>query len=294
MFKILDLEQDTPEWHEFRKGKLGASYAATLVDYNPYQTQLQLYEDIVFDRKKSSNAHMRRGKEEEPKAREWFNKWIGKEFKPVVVQSTSNSKLFASLDGFNQEEGIGCEIKTPGISPLLEMMIGNVPDLYEWQIQYQMMITDAPKWWCLGWNYHGQSGYCIETKRDEDKITMLKEAALVFLERLEKHDPPKETEKDWRCILDEKIVSKGDELRRNNELIKKMKEINDGLKKEIEEYVESLDASPCSRFEIGGVGKFYKSSTGRMVDYSKVPELKGVDLEPYRKDATEYWTFKGT
>lgn len=28
------------------------------------------------------------------------------------------------------------------------------------------------------------------------------------------------------------------------------------------------------------------------VDYNKVPELKGVDLEAYRKESTSYWSVK--
>ncbi len=43
--KIIDLEQGTPEWLEWRKNGIGSSDIATIMGANPYQTPYQLWEE---------------------------------------------------------------------------------------------------------------------------------------------------------------------------------------------------------------------------------------------------------
>ena len=67
----IELEQRSPEWHEFRKGKIGSSAAATIMDCNPFQTKEELWNEMkgaALPRYESEA--MRRGTTLEPDALE--------------------------------------------------------------------------------------------------------------------------------------------------------------------------------------------------------------------------------
>ncbi len=54
LIRFVDLIQGTPEWHEFRRFKIGSSMAASIRGVG-FKTPLQLFEDIIEDRQTPDN-----------------------------------------------------------------------------------------------------------------------------------------------------------------------------------------------------------------------------------------------
>jgi len=71
LIRFVDLVQGTPEWKEFRKGKIGSSMAASIRGIG-FKTPLQLFEDVMEDRETPDNEAMRRGRDMEPVIRDWL------------------------------------------------------------------------------------------------------------------------------------------------------------------------------------------------------------------------------
>ena len=118
-FKILDLEQGSRKWLDFRKGKISATMAPIIMGESPFCTPYQLWEDIMMDVEKEITPAMQRGIELEEKAREWISHELNMKFVPVVVQSIERPMFIASLDGYFLDENGDIyiiEIKCPGFA----------------------------------------------------------------------------------------------------------------------------------------------------------------------------------
>src|ERR1043165_6024764 len=137
--KIIPVKQGTPEWHEFRKDKIGASLASVIMGVCPWKTPLQLYNEMkgIIDQAPTS-AFMERGIEMEAQARSQFEYLKGKTFPSIVVQDDHLPWMIASLDGWNEEEKCLVEIKCPGMKAHQIALRGQVPDHYYPQLQHQM------------------------------------------------------------------------------------------------------------------------------------------------------------
>ena len=64
MPNVIDLVQGSPEWHSYRKNKLGASYAGIILGISPYMTPFQLWEQILgLSAQQEEHSGMIRGRE---------------------------------------------------------------------------------------------------------------------------------------------------------------------------------------------------------------------------------------
>src|SRR5688572_26054998 len=101
----IDLEQNTPEWLEFRRTRLGASDACIIMGVSPWNTPYQLWEQKVgLKENDATNDAMRRGTQMEDEARQAFIKETGIFIKPKVKVSKNHEWIIASLDGIDAEE----------------------------------------------------------------------------------------------------------------------------------------------------------------------------------------------
>src|SRR5579862_2683624 len=110
--------QGSESWLKFKKGKISASMAPPIMGESPWQTPLELWESIIFDRQKEKTPAMERGTKLEPIAREALIERTGLQYGPVVVQSIEHPWLIASLDGYyhdpKNDTVYVAEIKCPG------------------------------------------------------------------------------------------------------------------------------------------------------------------------------------
>ena len=282
-YRILDdLQQNTPEWEEFRKGKIGASMAPSIMGIG-FKTQLQLWEEMTFDLKTQENDAMRRGKKLEPFARELVNVKMGANFKPAVVQSLEHPWLIASLDGygrrFKDNQIHALEIKCPQ----KRYERGIVPEMYRPQVQHQMRILGIPMMFYVTF-YDPNDFDIVEVGYDEKYADEVFSRERTFKDNLDDFVPPESTDRDWVQINDSSLLETAQKLISTKAMIKQLemseKELEDALKR-------SLNNPRC---KIGNL-KAQKILRKGAIDYGKIEALQGMNLEAYRKKPSEYWKF---
>ena len=76
-YTLINLEQGTPAWLEWRSQGLGASDAPTIMGENPWKRAAELLDEKCGKLKSNSNAKMARGSALEPEARRRFEAKVG-------------------------------------------------------------------------------------------------------------------------------------------------------------------------------------------------------------------------
>lgn len=195
---VIDLEQGSQSWLDYRKDKIMATDTPILLGSNPWKTPYTLWEEkLGLKQPEKTNDAMRRGHELEPKARELACGITEINFEPAVVESTKYPWLAASLDGI----GIGynqyiLEIKCPKPSTHDDALEGRIPEYYIDQIQHQLLVSEAEI--CYYFSYRPErtdKPYAIvEIYKDLNKHEQIIEKGQEFYNRMCTMNPPKE----WR------------------------------------------------------------------------------------------------
>lgn len=282
--KILSLQQNTPEWEEMRRIKIGASDAAACLRKDPFKTIFDLWEQKVLGKKTFVSAAMQRGKDLEEAAREWFCKKTGTQYEPVVAEHDELSYMIASFDGLC-EEGI-LEIKCPGNSVLEDCKRGAPPEYWHIQIQHQLEVSGKSKASLFVYDEQNpEESPSFLFARDEALIKQILEAEREFHECMINFSPPdiglqeliERTDPDWLEAEDAWTKAK-------NAL-----EQAEELEKICREGLIYLSGDKPSKGKKMALMKIFKTGT---IDYKKIPQLQGVDLEAYRKPGSSYWKIR--
>lgn len=182
--KIIDLEQGTEDWLNWRKTRICATDSSIIMDKNPWCSRKLLWErKMSLAPTEEENSAMRRGKELEPIAREELYKETGIVFTPLCVEHEEHSWLGCSLDGYSQLNECICEIKCMGEDGHQFAIAGGIKDIYQWQITHQFLVTGCDK--CYFASYrpeHIQSLAIIEVFPDYEKMAELFQAERIFYE----------------------------------------------------------------------------------------------------------------
>jgi putative phage-type endonuclease len=165
-YRIVEVEQGTPAWHEWRAACYTASQAPAVMGCNPWfpKTPRELYQLRTGQREVFVTAAMQRGNDSEFRARAILNDIIHKAhglcdlLTPICAEAEVNGiKLGASLDavttvtapkkvrGKTPPRKIGFEIKTPNKgseSDLWNAGADKVELHYLWQMIHQMIVVD--------------------------------------------------------------------------------------------------------------------------------------------------------
>lgn len=282
--KILKLEQNTPEWHLFRREHIGASDCPIVMGKSPYKNPLQLWEEKITGKSGYQSNAMKRGSELEATVRDWYSSSYEK-IEPAVIQSSENDFMIASIDGMSKDKKTIVEIKCPGEKVYDEIKHGKIPEYYKWQIQHQLAVSGGDG--CVLLVYNGTDDplhFVIESDLEMQEKLIDEEKA--FYQSMLEFTPPKGSDipiqrddKDWRqaakAWIDAKAVL---DASIEHEAI-----CRDALK-----YL--CENKPCEGAGITVKRYFAKGA----VDYAKIPELKGVDVELYRKAISERWKITPT
>jgi putative phage-type endonuclease len=285
-FEVIDLKQGSSEWLNFRKNHIGASEAPIIMGESPWTTPYGLWQQklgLVKDKEKSK--FMQHGLDMEPFARKRYEELCGIAVEPVVLKSKKYSFMIASLDGISKSERI-VEIKCPGDKDHEMAKHGTVPKKYLFQLLQQMVVT-------------GQDRVDYFSYRsDEDCIIVP-----VLLDSLrDQIDGLVEKEQRfWECLqnLEEPALIEDDYVSRSS--LEWELTCVDGLHaKKQAEFWEKKWADCREKLIVLSEGKNSKGAgviitqhvRKGSVDYSKIPELKGLDLEPYRKSPSSYWKIR--
>lgn len=276
--------QGSNEWRAFRRGKMTASMAGSVMGIDPWRTPLQLFNEWVLEESKTETEAMRRGTRLEPVARDLINSRTKRFYKPVVLQSLINPQFMVSLDGYwEDEEGSPfiIEIKCPNEKTHNNAGKGKVELHYYMQMQMQMDIVGVDQMTYI--SFDGVKDiHTVEVERDDEVCKDLYQRQLNFIESVNEFRPPAPTEDDWVENKNEDLFLLAHQSRNLADQEKEIKKKREEIKEMMQPFLTS------EKMKVGDI-KIQKIVTEGRIDYSRVPELEGLDLEKYRGPSIISW-----
>jgi len=280
--KEIKLEQGSAEWLSWRKTVITATDASILMGNNPWDTPYQCWQrKLGLIEEKKSNEAMERGKRLEHEARAQFIERHGIQMEPMVVESTEFDFLGASLDGISQLGNTILEIKCGGAKLHDMAKRGEIPAYYKDQMQHQLLVTGASL--CYYYSYDGTDGICIEVLPDPEYKAIFMPKAREFWKCVALGEPPALQDRDYKDMSSHiPWTMVATEYKKVCDEIKRLEEIKEVHRKEL---LRMSGDQNC----LGDGVRVMKSMMRGRVAYDEIPELKGVDLDKYRKNPITMW-----
>ena len=272
---IVKLVQGSPAWHEHRAKYRNASETAVVMGESPWQTPYQLWELRTGRRQQVVNAAMARGTALEPLALVTYEASSGNVMQPLVL---IDGEYSASLDGLNFEGDLLVEIKCPykgqGSSLWQQVAAGEIPAHYRWQLEHQFMVSKAAKGHL--YVFDGSEGLLLEVTPCPERWDAMRSAWDAFMLCIRTDTPPALMERD-------KVMRTDGEWQTAAAFYVQLKVEADALAERLDGAKEALLGLAEHPSEAGfgvAVTRFWKQGN---VDYKRVPELNGIDLNMYRQ-----------
>jgi putative phage-type endonuclease len=137
--KIVDLQQNTPEWLKWRVQHVTATDASKILGLDRWcGIHDHWMKKMGFVEPEPTNEFMTRGQALEPVARDQLIEQLGIYFEPVVIESDQFPWMGASLDGINNGRDYACEIKCMKLSKHLNVSLETVDPCHYAQMQHQI------------------------------------------------------------------------------------------------------------------------------------------------------------
>ena len=210
--KYVELEQRSDVWFKWREKGITATEAVAISGHSEFATPWRVWAEKtgrVLPPDLSGNPYVQYGIEHEDEVRNLFMVKHEDVVMPACGEWDQNPVFRASFDGLNSQ-GEPVEIKCPGESTLEDVLARGLSSdayqMYQWQVQWQMMVADAPRGWLVF--YLGDDKILdFEVARDNDKIAELRNKCSEFWKKniLVDKAPDKIPERDL-------YVPKGDDL----------------------------------------------------------------------------------
>lgn len=287
---------DRQDWLKWRKKGIGSSDSPIIMGVSPWKTVGELYLEKVdpFDPvEDTTNQYVKDlGNEVEPKVRSLFELYLGESFSPSLVEMEQFSFLRASLDGRSEDKKTIVEIKLSGKDDWQASRgKGIVPEKYYPQVQHALMVSGAERCFYLAYLF---SAY----KEDSKRLSLNNLAIIEVL-----------SDKDYQANLLKKeiefwqnVTNKNDvynvklngmehNLKLYSDLSQEIEFLNEKLEAVRKEIIDAAVTNGKEKYECFGF-KIVKQERKGNIDYKKVPELQGVDLEKYRGKKISYWSIK--
>jgi predicted phage-related endonuclease len=254
---------------------------------SPYMTAYQLWE-IKTGRKIPENISglpfVQRGILGEKVVRMKIEAETGFLWKPKTWRITDTHYGFTD-DGWCFDLNTYAEVKCMGKDAHEKVRIASetndpngIPPHYMTQVQYGLWISKCESCWFISYRPEDDTLYKIIVKPDLAFQKKIVQAVDTFwLVNVQKDIPPALTDKDYKPISSPEYAELAEQYVRLKTEIKEREDALEALKPKLHAFVEQHPAISGHGLKI----KRYVREGG--VDYSKVPELKDVDLDLYRK-----------
>ncbi|MCW5766508.1 MAG: YqaJ viral recombinase family protein [Phycisphaeraceae bacterium] len=277
--KIVKLVQGSPDWHAHRATYRNASETPAVLGVSPWVTPYQLWLQRSGRGQVEVTKPMLHGTQLEPLAREAYEKLTGHVMQPLVLVDGDYS---ASLDGITLDGGLILEIKSPfkgRDSDLWRAACeGKIPEHYRWQIETQLMVSGAEV--AHLYVFDGQEGILVEQRPKREDWPVIEDGWEGFMRFIAEDLPPPLTDRDTLIRTDADWLQAA-------EAYAHLKAEAEAVSARLDEAKARLIGLVSHTSEKGAgvqVTKYWKAGN---VDYKKVPELAGVELEKYRGPARE-------
>lgn len=289
-FKLLNLQQKTQEWLDYRATRITSTDAAAILGVSPWDSPLSLY----YAKKgmappKYVNEAMKRGAELEDQALEKYTAVTGYKslMVPMCVESLEYPWMMTSLDGLEMDMQSAVEIKCPGERVFNEIFEGRIPEYHTIQCQFHLLVTGFEK--IDYFAYYNDKFMLMSIFRDQPLIDKIIEKCGDFYENLCTNTPPDalptdavvRSDVEWALASEDYLAVKKD--------INKILEHLEGLKQKEKECKERLKELANFGSATGCGVKLTRVETVGEIDYSKIDGIQNIDLEKYRKEPRVSW-----
>ena len=277
----IELEQGSPEWLLWRKGLITATEAGSIMGVNPYCTVYKSWQrKLGLVSEQAETEPMRRGKRDEPIARDLFNKQHGIEMVPCCIESEQYNFLGASLDGLSPCGKYLLEIKSQ--SPHYIESRG-IPEYHMAQMQHQMLCSDGMIQGGFYVSHFEGKNLVYEIQQDSTWMKSYLEKAAEYWKCVVFFEAPEMSSKDYKSMeCDLAWASSASHYRRICAQIKDLEE-------QKEKHRKDLIAISGNENCFGSGVKVTQSIMKGRIDYDLIHDLKNIDLEQYRKPRTISW-----
>lgn len=279
----ISMEQNTPEWLAWRRAGIGASDASIIMGLSPWKTPYELWREKsgLITEEFSGNYATNHGKTYESVARKKIEEVLDIKISPACLEGDIDGVPWkCSLDGATNDFSTIVEIKCP---LKLWRPLSEIPQAYLPQVQHQIFGVRPKKMYYAEYFKREDKLEIIEVHADEPFQESLMASEKTFWDRVTGKNPPDEDIKNMNS--DSKWVDVLSKYGKRLELMDALKKEIDDMHEEIEKMFEGVKAPKA--LASGFICRVTKRAGS--VDYSKIPELKDVNLENYRKKGTEYF-----
>lgn len=228
-YKIIDLEQGSVEWLNFRKGKITASIVASCIGEKGFFLSKEKAKELIQGvYEPYVSEAMKKGREYEELIRAKMEFIIGKDITPIVIQSLENELFMASLDGIDNEKTI-YEFKYSTNNKEYEQVLKfkKPSSKYYAQIQFQLFVGGFEKCVFAVLNENDDLTYCMVKSDKEYQDFMLRKIDEFIKDYLVNQ------KNDYKELEDTKAKNLTIEIIRLENMIKPIKEKLESLKKEL-------------------------------------------------------------
>lgn len=282
--------QNREAWLAMRNKGIGGSEAACIIGMSKWKSPFQLWLEKtgqVEPEDLSDKECVHWGNVLEQAVADRFSELSGKKVRRQgMLQDELYPFMFANVDRWVVGENAGLECKTTNAFNKDEWEGDNIPDAYYCQCQWYMMVTGADKWYiaCL---IGGNSFVWKEVPRNEETITALRDAAIIFWTKVaEKQMPEVDGSKNCsEALLRSFPGGQMDEVMLPDDTadfanLLEMKKLQKDLEKQIKEQENKIkkalgdnEVARTTKFKItwktqGSIGKFDRKAFD--VDYPGV------------------------
>ncbi|KZL22670.1 YqaJ viral recombinase family protein [Pseudovibrio sp. Ad37] len=199
--RVIDLLQEGEDWLEWRRQGLSASDAPILMAKSPYKTRWRLWAEktgFATAVDLSMNPLVRKGKENEDKARRLWEQKHNEMAIPLCVESEETHLIKASLDGLSLT-GCPVETKCPSEAVWKEVLDQGEQSLayqiYVCQVHQQIYVTGASHGY-LVFFFEGQLKEFIVQRDEQFIFELMAEAKKFWYEVVENIEPAQDPQRD--------------------------------------------------------------------------------------------------
>lgn len=285
------MEQKSKEWFDARRGKLTGSNIGAALGVNPWKRPEDLIRQMVRDyhgaeSEFQGNIATKHGNLHEPLAVMDYTAKTGN----IVDECgffvhPEYDWLGASPDGLIDDDGV-LEVKCPfGLrnkkgDDLVFKSAKDQPHYFA-QMQIEMACTGRAYTDFYQWTKHGDSLETVEFRKKwfDDNLPALESFYKRYLSEIDNPAHLEPLLKEVNTLGAKSLIDEYDQISAT---------IDDATARKKEIMAELVTLSKERNAVIHG-RKLTKVERKGSVQYAKIPELKGLDLEPYRNASSEFW-----
>lgn len=291
--QIVQIQQGTPEWHAWRQGGIGSSDMPVLFGVSRFKTKHQLWlEKQGLAKKDTSNGYIKaRGHVHEKTLRAYAEEIIEE---PLAVTCIQGERPWqrVSLDGISSDAKIVVEAKMMKAEDFIALRDQHiVPKEYVPQCAHQIASAEAETCLFVGLNEKMGERAHVFLPRDCSTIRAIDTVPVgdSFWKLVEAGEEPEPEGDEIITITDDALIAVANEFR-------VAKEYKEKYEAEMKDKAAKLQAALGEGKRAALIGelrltRYFKKGN---VDYSRIPQLDGVDLNAFRKKGGDQYRITST